>query len=142
MSAQGLEARPVERLSAWPLIVRGESVEVPLIELGSACLRDNHEPTGSGVFAHAGYAADDRACLALIRGRRMMSADAWKLRLNEASNLDLTKLQWRNLLAYTHFRGAWVNLTALTVFGEGSHRTDDQLVVGMAVHACGRMSRA
>ena len=63
-----------------------------------------------------------------------MSAEAWKMRLHEAIGLELTELQWRNWLAYNHFRGACVNLTALTVFREGRHRTADQLTIGIAVH--------
>jgi hypothetical protein len=63
-----------------------------------------------------------------------MSAEAWKARLTETIGLTYTETQWRTWLAYNHFRGACVNLTALTVFTEGSHRTADQLAIGIAVH--------
>jgi len=37
-------------------------------------------------------------------------------------------------LAYNHFRGACVNLSARTVFENGPRRTVDQLAIGVAVH--------
>lgn len=149
-----------ENIDGWLRLYRAHAATpIPLIEQGAAWLRANLEPTGPSVivhgdagpgnalfdeehgltvldweFAHVGDAAEDWAYLALIRGRRTMSADAWKVRLNETIGLELTELQWRNWLAYNHFRGACVNLTALTVFCEGSHRTADQLAIGIAVH--------
>ena len=149
-----------DNIDGWLTLYRAHAATpIPLIEQGAAWLRANLEPTGPSVivhgdagpgnalfdeehgltvldweFAHVGDAAEDWAYLALIRGRRTMSAEAWKMRLHETIGLELTELQWRNWLAYNHFRGACVNLTALTVFCDGSHRTADQLAIGIAVH--------
>ena len=149
-----------DNIDGWLRLYRAHAtIPIPLIEQGAAWLRANLEPTGPSVivhgdagpgnalfdeehgltvldweFAHVGDAAEDWAYLALIRGRRTMGADAWKARLRETIGLELTEQQWRNWLAYNHFRGACVNLTALTVFCEGSHRTADQLAIGIAIH--------
>ncbi|MEY4136134.1 MAG: hypothetical protein RL205_262 [Actinomycetota bacterium] len=149
-----------DNIDGWLALYRAHApLPIPLIEQGAAWLRANLEPTGPSVivhgdagpgnalfdpengltvldweFAHVGDAAEDWAYLALIRGRRTMSADAWKARLAETIGLTYTEEQWRQWLAYNHFRGACVNLTALTVFTEGSHRTADQLAIGIAVH--------
>lgn len=149
-----------DNIDGWLRVYRAHAATpIPLIEQGAAWLRAHLEPTGPSVivhgdagpgnalfddehgltvldweFAHVGDAAEDWAYLALIRGRRTMSADAWKARLNDTIGLELTEQQWRKWLAYNHFRGACVNLTALTVFCEGSHRTADQLAIGIAVH--------
>lgn len=149
-----------DNIDGWLMLYRAHAATpIPLIEQGAAWLRANLEPTGPSVivhgdagpgnalfddehgltvldweFAHVGDAAEDWAYLALIRGRRTMGADAWKARLNDTIGLELTEQQWRNWLAYNHFRGACVNLTALTVFCDGSHRTADQLAIGIAVH--------
>ena len=149
-----------DNIDGWLNLYRAHApLPIPLIEQGAAWLRANLEPTGPSVivhgdagpgnalfdaengltvldweFAHVGDAAEDWAYLALIRGRRTMSPEAWKARLVETIGLEYTEAQWRNWLAYNHFRGACVNLTALTVFTEGSHRTADQLAIGIAVH--------
>ena len=149
-----------DNIDGWLTLYRAHAATpIPLIEQGAAWLRANLEPTGPSVivhgdagpgnalfdeergltvldweFAHVGDAAEDWAYLALIRGRRTMSAEAWKMRLHETIGLELTESQWRNWLAYNHYRGACVNLTALTVFREGRHRTADQLAIGIAVH--------
>ncbi|MGI9135703.1 MAG: phosphotransferase family protein [Candidatus Nanopelagicales bacterium] len=149
-----------DNIDGWLALYRAHApLPIPLIEQGAAWLRANLQPTGPSVivhgdagpgnalfdaengltvldweFAHVGDAAEDWAYLALIRGRRTMSPEAWKARLTETIGLEYTELQWRNWLAYNHFRGACVNLTALTVFTEGSHRTADQLAIGIAVH--------
>lgn len=149
-----------DNIDYWLGVYRTHSpIPVPLIEQGAAWLRLNLKPTGPSVivhgdagpgnalfhpehgltvldweFAHVGDAAEDWAYLALIRGRRTMSADEWKSRLRETIVLDYDEEQWRTWLAYNHFRGACVNLTALTVFTEGTHRTADQLAIGIAVH--------
>jgi aminoglycoside phosphotransferase (APT) family kinase protein len=149
-----------DNIDGWLSLYRAHApLPIPLIEQGAAWLRANLEPTGPSVivhgdagpgnalfdaengltvldweFAHVGDAAEDWAYLALIRGRRTMSPEAWKARLAETIGLEYTEQQWRNWLAYNHFRGACVNLTALTVFTEGSHRTADQLAIGIAVH--------
>ena len=149
-----------DNIDGWLALYRAHTpMPIPLIEQGAAWLRANLEPTGPSVivhgdagpgnalfdaengltvldweFAHVGDAAEDWAYLALIRGRRTMSPEAWKTRLIETIGLQYTEVQWRNWLAYNHFRGACVNLTALTVFTEGSHRTADQLAIGIAVH--------
>ena len=149
-----------DNIDGWLTLYRAHAaLPIPLIEQGAAWLRANLEPTGPSVivhgdagpgnalfdaengltvldweFAHVGDAAEDWAYLALIRGRRTMSPEAWKARLTETVGLEYTEQRWRNWLAYNHFRGACVNLTALTVFTEGSHRTADQLAIGIAVH--------
>lgn len=149
-----------DNIDGWLALYRAHApLPIPVIEQGAAWLRANLEPTGPSVivhgdagpgnalfdaengltvldweFAHVGDAAEDWAYLALIRGRRTMSPEAWKARLTETIGLEYTEQQWRNWLAYNHFRGACVNLTALTVFAEGSHRTADQLAIGIAVH--------
>lgn len=149
-----------DNIDGWLALYRAHApLPIPVIEQGAAWLRANLEPTGPSVivhgdagpgnalfdaengltvldweFAHVGDAAEDWAYLALIRGRRTMSPEAWKARLTETIGLEYTERQWRNWLAYNHFRGACVNLTALTVFTEGSHRTADQLAIGIAVH--------
>ena len=149
-----------DNIDGWLALYRAHApLPIPLIEQGAAWLRANLKPTGPSVivhgdagpgnalfdaengltvldweFAHVGDAAEDWAYLALIRGRRTMSPEAWKARLTETIGLEYTEQQWRNWLAYNHFRGACVNLTALTVFTEGSHRTADQLAIGIAVH--------
>jgi aminoglycoside phosphotransferase (APT) family kinase protein len=149
-----------DNIDGWLNLYRAHApMPIPLIEQGAAWLRANLEPTGPSVivhgdagpgnalfdaengltvldweFAHVGDAAEDWAYLALIRGRRTMSPEAWKARLAETIGLEYNEDQWRNWLAYNHFRGACVNLTALTVFLEGSHRTADQLAIGIAVH--------
>lgn len=149
-----------DNIDGWLALYRAHApLPIPVIEQGAAWLRAKLEPTGPSVivhgdagpgnalfdaengltvldweFAHVGDAAEDWAYLALIRGRRTMSPEAWKARLTETIGLEYTEQQWRNWLAYNHFRGACVNLTALTVFTEGSHRTADQLAIGIAVH--------
>ena len=149
-----------DNIDGWLALYRAHApLPIPVIEQGAAWLRANLAPTGPSVivhgdagpgnalfdaengltvldweFAHVGDAAEDWAYLALIRGRRTMSPEAWKARLTETIGLEYTEQQWRNWLAYNHFRGACVNLTALTVFTEGSHRTADQLAIGIAVH--------
>jgi aminoglycoside phosphotransferase (APT) family kinase protein len=149
-----------DNIDGWLALYRAHApLPIPVIEQGAAWLRAHLEPTGPSVivhgdagpgnalfdaengltvldweFAHVGDAAEDWAYLALIRGRRTMSPEAWKARLAETIGLEYTEQQWRNWLAYNHFRGACVNLTALTVFAEGSHRTADQLAIGIAVH--------
>jgi aminoglycoside phosphotransferase (APT) family kinase protein len=162
MDDSGRSAEQVisDNIDGWLALYRTHApMPIPLIEQGAAWLRANLEPTGPSVivhgdagpgnalfdaedgltvldweFAHVGDAAEDWAYLALIRGRRTMSPEAWKARLTETIGLEYAAVQWRNWLAYNHFRGACVNLTALTVFTEGSHRTADQLAIGIAVH--------
>jgi aminoglycoside phosphotransferase (APT) family kinase protein len=147
-------------IDGWIAVYRRHAPRpIPLIDDAAAWLRRNLAPTGPSVivhgdagpgnalfdpalgltvldweFAHVGDAAEDWAYLAFIRGRRIMGPDAWKQRLRDIAGVELDERQWRTWLAYNHFRGACVNLTALTVFTEGSHRTADQLAIGIAVH--------
>lgn len=149
-----------DNIDGWLSLYREHAqMPIPLIEQGAGWLREHLKPTGPSVivhgdagpgnalfdpeqgltvldweFAHVGDAAEDWAYLALIRGRRTMSPQAWKHRLTDTVGLELTDEQWRDWLAYNHFRGACVNLTALTVFRQGRHRTADQLAIGIAVH--------
>lgn len=148
-----------DNIEYWRTMYRDHAPQIPLLEHAAAWLDANLEPTGPSVvvhgdagpgnalfdaerglttidweFAHVGDAAEDWAYLALIRGRRIMDADAWKQRLIDVAGVSFTPVQWRNWLAYNHFRGACVNLTARTVFENGPRRTADQLAIGVAVH--------
>ena len=148
-----------DNIDGWLALYRQHApVTIPLIDDAAAWLRRHLRPTGPSVivhgdagpgnalfdatsgltvldweFAHVGDAAEDWAYLALIRGRRIMDPDAWKQRLTGVANVSYTDEQWRMWLAYNHFRGACVNLTALTVFENGPRRTADQLAIGIAV---------
>ena len=148
-----------DNIDGWLALYRQLAPEtIPLIDDAAAWLRRHLRPTGPSVivhgdagpgnalfdatsgltvldweFAHVGDAAEDWAYLALIRGRRIMDPDAWKQRLTGVANVSYTDEQWRMWLAYNHFRGACVNLTALTVFENGPRRTADQLAIGIAV---------
>ena len=148
-----------DNIEGWRRMYRAHSPELPLIEQGADWLQEHLVPTGPTVivhgdagpgnalfdperglttidweFAHVGDAAEDWAYLALIRGRRIMDADAWKARLQTVARVDYTPDQWRTWLAFMHLRGACVNLTARTVFERGPGRTADQLAIGVAVH--------
>jgi aminoglycoside phosphotransferase (APT) family kinase protein len=146
----------IERLRS---LYRQHSPEIPLLEHAAAWLAANLRPTGPSVivhgdagpgnalfdaerglttidweFAHVGDAAEDWAYLAVIRGRRIMDADAWKQRLRDVAGVAYSPEQWRTWLAFMHFRGACVNVTARTVFERGPLRSADQLAIGVAVH--------
>ena len=148
-----------DNIEGWRAMYRRHAPELPLVERGADWLHENLQPTGPSVivhgdagpgnalfdadrglttidweFAHVGDAAEDWAYLALIRGRRIMDGDAWKRRLLDVAGVDYTPEQWRTWLAYNHFRGACVNLSARTVFENGPRRTADQLAIGVAVH--------
>ena len=148
-----------DNIEGWRSMYRDHAPEIPLIEYGADWLHENLEPTGPSVivhgdagpgnalfdperglttidweFAHVGDAAEDWAYLALIRGRRIMDGDAWKARLSQVAGVDYSPEQWRMWLAYNHFRGACVNLSARTVFENGPRRSVDQLAIGVAVH--------
>ncbi len=148
-----------DNIEGWRAMYRKHAPESPLLELGADWLHANLVPTGPSVivhgdagpgnalfdperglttidweFAHVGDAAEDWAYLALIRGRRIMGPDEWKARLTAVADVRLDDEQWRMWLAYNHFRGACVNLSARTVFEQGTHRTADQLAIGVAVH--------
>lgn len=148
-----------DNIEGWRQMYRRHSPELPLVEQAADWLRETLLPTGPSVivhgdagpgnalfdadrglttidweFAHVGDPAEDWAYLALIRGRRIMDADAWKARLREVAGIDYDNEQWRMWLAYNHFRGACVNLSARTVFENGPRRTADQLAIGVAVH--------
>jgi len=148
-----------DEIEGWRRMYREHAPEIPLVELGADWLHENLVPTGPTVivhgdagpgnalfdterglttidweFAHVGDAAEDWAYLALIRGRRIMDADAWKARLAQVAGVEYSPEQWRMWLAFNHFRGACVNLSARTVFESGPRRTADQLAIGVAVH--------
>lgn len=148
-----------DEIEGWRRMYREHAPEIPLVELGADWLHEHLEPTGPTVivhgdagpgnalfdpqrglttidweFAHVGDAAEDWSYLALIRGRRIMDADDWKARLAQVAGVEYSPEQWRMWLAFNHFRGACVNLSARTVFEKGSRRTADQLAIGVAVH--------
>lgn len=149
----------IDNIESWRVMYRQHAPEIPLVELGADWLLEHLRPTGPSVivhgdagpgnalfdserglttidweFAHVGDAAEDWAYLALIRGRRIMDAEAWKERLADVAGIRYSDDQWRMWLAYNHFRGACVNLSARTVFEKGPRRTADQLAIGVAVH--------
>lgn len=149
----------VDNIEGWRTMYRRHAPELPLVEHGADWLLEHLRPTGPSVivhgdagpgnalfdperglttidweFAHVGDAAEDWAYLALIRGRRIMEAEAWKARLEDVAGVAYSDEQWRMWLAYNHFRGACVNLSARTVFENGPRRTADQLAIGVAVH--------
>ena len=148
-----------DNIEGWRAMYRDHSPELPLVELAADWLQEHLKPTGPSVivhgdagpgnalfdaerglttidweFAHVGDAAEDWAYLGLIRGRRIMDADAWKRRIADVAGVEYSPEQWRMWLAYNHFRGACVNLSARTVFENGPRRTADQLAIGVAVH--------
>ena len=161
LDASGRSATEVvaDNIEGWRRMYRRHAPELPLVEQAADWLREHLEPTGPSVivhgdagpgnalfdpvrglttidweFAHVGDAAEDWAYLALIRGRRIMDGDAWKERLARVAGVEYTADQWRMWLAYNHFRGTCVNLSARTVFENGPRRTADQLAIGVAVH--------
>jgi len=161
LDASGHSAEQViqDNIEGWRRMYREHAPELPLVEYGADWLLENLKPTGPSVivhgdagpgnalfdperglttidweFAHVGDAAEDWAYLALIRGRRIMDGDAWKARLADVAGVSYTPDEWRMWLAYNHFRGACVNLSARTVFENGPRRTVDQLAIGVAVH--------
>jgi len=148
-----------DTIEGWRARYRRHAPEIPLVERGADWLREHLMPTGPTVivhgdagpgnalyepargittidweFAHVGDAAEDWAYLALIRGRRLMDADSWKARIARVAGIEYSPEQWRMWLAYNHFRGACVNLSARTVFENGPRRSADQLAIGVAVH--------
>ena len=148
-----------DTIEYWRTMYRDHAPQIALIEQGADWLHRNLTPTGPTVvvhgdagpgnalfdperglttidweFAHVGDAAEDWAYLALIRGRRIMDADSWKARLARVAGVEYTPEQWRQWLAYNHFRGACVNLTARSVFERGPRRVADHLAIGVAVH--------
>lgn len=148
-----------DNIEGWRRMYREHAPEIPLVEQGADWLHQHLLPTGPSVivhgdagpgnalfdperglttidweFAHVGDAAEDWAYLALIRGRRIMDGDAWKERLASVAGVQYSPEQWRTWLAYNHFRGACVNLSARSVFERGPRRTADQLAIGVAVH--------
>jgi aminoglycoside phosphotransferase (APT) family kinase protein len=148
-----------DNIEGWRRMYREHAPEIPLVEHAADWLHARLEPTGPTVivhgdagpgnalfdperglttidweFAHVGDAAEDWAYVALIRGRRIMDAVAWKKRLADVVGVEYTPEQWRLWLGYMHYRGACVNLSARTVFENGPRRTADQLAIGVAVH--------
>lgn len=148
-----------DNIEYWRNMYRRHAPESPLIEYGAEWLHENLQPTGPSVivhgdagpgnalfdpvrglttidweFAHVGDAAEDWAYLALIRGRRIMDADAWKLRLEKVAGIQYSPQQWQQWLAFNHYRGACVNLSARSVFEQGPRRSSDHLSIGVAVH--------
>lgn len=160
MDPSGRSAEEVvsDNIEYWRSMYRAHSPEIPLVERAADWLHEHLRPTGPSVivhgdagpgnalfdadrglttidweFAHVGDAAEDWAYLAMIRGRRIMDAEAWKSRLASVAGVRYSEEQWRTWLAFMHLRGACVNLTARTVFEKGPRRTADQLAIGVAV---------
>lgn len=158
-SRRSAESVVHDNIEYWRQMYRKYAPESPLIEHGAEWLHENLQPTGPSVivhgdagpgnalfdsqrglttidweFAHVGDAAEDWAYLALIRGRRIMDADAWKLRLENVAGIQYSPEQWQQWLAFNHYRGACVNLSARSVFEQGPHRSADHLSIGVAVH--------
>ena len=160
LDASGRSAEQVvsDNIEHWRSMYREHAPEIPMIERGADWLHEHLRATGPTVivhgdagpgnalfdpqrglttidweFAHVGDAAEDWAYLALIRGRRIMGADAWKERLATVASVTYSEQQWRTWLAFMHLRGACVNLSARTVFEKGPRRTADQLAIGVAV---------
>ena len=148
-----------DNIEYWRQMYRKYAPESPLIEHGAEWLHENLQPTGPSVivhgdagpgnalfdperglttidweFAHVGDAAEDWAYLALIRGRRIMDADSWKSRLANVAGIQYSPEQWQQWLAFNHYRGACVNLSARSVFEQGPRRSSDHLSIGVAVH--------
>ena len=161
LDSSGRSAHEVvsDNIEGWRTMYRKHSPVIPLVEQATEWLHRNLEPTGDSVivhgdagpgnalfdpvkglttidweFAHVGDAAEDWAYLALIRGRRIMDAQSWKARLTDVAGIEYSPEQWTQWLAYNHYRGACVNLSARTVFERGPRRTADQLAIGVAVH--------
>lgn len=63
-----------------------------------------------------------------------MDADSWKARLAKVAGIEYTAQQWQQWLAFNHYRGACVNLSARSVFEQGPRRSTDHLSIGVAVH--------
>ena len=148
-----------DEIDGWLAVYRAHAPHrIPLIEDAAAWLHRHLRPTGPTVivhgdagpgnalyhpadgltvldweFAHVGDALEDWAYLALIRGRRIMGPDAWKERIRAVAGVWFDDEQWRTWLAFNHFRGACVNLTAATVFDTAPRPTADQLAIGIAV---------
>jgi aminoglycoside phosphotransferase (APT) family kinase protein len=148
-----------DNIEYWRSMYREHAPELPLVEHAADWLHEHLLPTGPAVivhgdagpgnalfdperglttidweFAHVGDAAEDWAYLALIRGRRIMSAEDWQARLASVAGVAYSPEQWRMWLAFNHYRGACVNLSARSVFERGPRRTADQLAIGVAVH--------
>ena len=148
-----------DNIEYWRNMYRKYAPESPLIEHGAEWLHEHLQPTGPSVivhgdagpgnalfdperglttidweFAHVGDAAEDWAYLALIRGRRIMDADSWKVRLAKVAGIQYTEQQWQQWLVFNHYRGACVNLSARSVFEQGPRRSTDHLSIGVAVH--------
>ena len=148
------------QLRHWHGVYRSAvACPIPLLERGFAWLRANLRPTGPSVivhgdpgpgnalqdergvaavidweFAHAGDAAEDWSYLALVRGRRLGSPQAWKERLAATVGVGYDEPTWRAWEAFNSVKGACVNLTALGVFGRAARPTPDLLAIGVAVH--------
>ncbi len=160
----GAGATPEQAIAAqlehWRGVYRASSPHpVPLLERGFAWLETHLRPTGPTVvvhgdpgpgnalhdgtgiaavidweFTHAGDAAEDWSYLALIRGRRIMSPEEWKDRLERTVGLRYDESTWLSWEVYNGVKGSCVNLTALDVFGASSSPTPDHLAIGVAVH--------
>jgi aminoglycoside phosphotransferase (APT) family kinase protein len=158
-SDQSAENVMHNNIEYWRAMYRKYAPESPLVEHGAEWLHEHLHPTGPSVivhgdagpgnalfdsarglttidweFAHIGDPAEDWAYLALIRGRRIMDADAWKARLAKVAGIEYSPEQWQQWLAFNHYRGACVNLSAKSVFERGPRRTSDHLSIGVAVH--------
>jgi aminoglycoside phosphotransferase (APT) family kinase protein len=153
------QAIAVQLKHCFDVYQRSAQHPAPLLECGFAWLEVQLRPTdrtvivhgdagpgnalhdGSGIaavidweFAHAGDPAEEWSYLALIRGRRIMSPEAWKERLTRVVGVTYDEPTWRAWELYNGVKYACINLTALTVFLRSSSPTPDHLAIGVAVH--------
>ena len=159
-AGRGPEQAIDAQLRHWYDVYRSAvAYPIPLLERGFAWLRANLRPTGPSVIvhgdpgpgnalqdatgvaavidwelAHVGDAAEDWAYLALIRGRRLGSPQAWKARLATTVGVEYDEPTWRAWEVFNSVKGACVNLTALDVFARTARPTPDLLAIGVAVH--------
>ena len=153
------EAIALQLKHCYDVYQRSAQHPAPLLERGFAWLEVHLRPTdqmvivhgdagpgnalhnGAGVaavidweFAHVGDPAEEWSYLALIRGRRIMSPDAWKERLARVVGVSYDSSTWRAWELYNGVKYACINLTALAVFLRSSSPTPDHLAIGVAVH--------
>ena len=149
------------QIDRWEAVYRNSVPQpIPLLEEAAAWLRAHLRPTGPTVvvhgdpgpgnflsqdgrvvaltdweFVHHGDAAEDWAYLAIIRGRKLGSPDAWAARIERITGIGLEPAQWHAWEAFNQFKGACANLTALRLFRDGVASTPNLLAIGTAVHS-------
>ncbi len=85
-------------------------------------------------FCHLGDPAEDWGFCATMRGRRTMERDAWIQTYREVLGFEMDEAGWRYWEAFSLFKGACANLTALRVFADGSNPAPNMLQVGTTLH--------